>query len=40
MKKIAFRGIAAIIVSLASLFVLTGSYAFFHKPEIPEEMRK
>ncbi|AZN42543.1 cyclic lactone autoinducer peptide [Paenibacillus albus] len=40
MKKMMYRGIAAIIVSLASLFVLTGSYYFIYKPEIPAELRK
>lgn len=40
MKKQAYQLLAAGIVSLASIFVLMGSYSFLNKPEIPAELRK
>lgn len=40
MKKRAYQLLAAGIVSIASMFVLMGSYTFIHKPEIPAELRK
>ncbi|SDX81707.1 hypothetical protein [Paenibacillus sp. CF384] len=40
MKQLAYRGVAAIVIGVASVFVLVGSYAFINKPEIPAELRK
>ncbi|RXZ78251.1 cyclic lactone autoinducer peptide [Paenibacillaceae bacterium] len=39
MKKRAFQIIAAGLTTVAGLFVLTGSYLFINKPEMPEELR-
>ncbi|WP_274651700.1 hypothetical protein [Paenibacillus humicola] len=40
MKKYAYKGLAAVFVGVASVFVLMGSYTWFNKPAIPAELRK
>jgi len=40
MKKKAYRAVAAVLMGVASAFVLTGSYFYFNKPAIPQELRK
>ncbi|RXZ77077.1 cyclic lactone autoinducer peptide [Paenibacillaceae bacterium] len=39
MKKKVYSLISAMLISVAGLFVLTGSYFLINKPEIPEELR-
>ncbi|MBP3964313.1 MULTISPECIES: cyclic lactone autoinducer peptide [Paenibacillus] len=40
MKNLLYRGLAAVLVGVAGVFVLMGSYVFINKPEIPAELRK
>ncbi|QHW34136.1 cyclic lactone autoinducer peptide [Paenibacillus rhizovicinus] len=40
MKKAAYRFLGLALTGVAAMFVLTGSYLIFHKPQIPAELRK
>ncbi|SFT13993.1 MULTISPECIES: hypothetical protein [Paenibacillus] len=40
MQKRAYQMLAAAIIGVSSLFVLTGSYFLLHNPRIPNELRK
>ncbi|WP_121497983.1 AgrD family cyclic lactone autoinducer peptide [Paenibacillus montanisoli] len=40
MQKKAYQVLAAAIIGISSLFVLTGSYFLLHQPRIPQELRK
>lgn len=40
MKKTAFRLLGMALAGVAAMFVLTGSYLIFNKPQIPAELRK
>jgi len=39
-KKKAYKLLATVLIGVASVFVLMGSYFFINKPEMPEELRK